>query len=91
MNRIARPSRARPRPQRRNPVNAALSASTAKVAVSRPPSLPFASSRAASVATSAAITAQVEPSGPPIANGSELRNDVTAPPIAPVMNVAVRP
>jgi hypothetical protein len=32
------------------------------------------------------MTAQVAPSEPPIVNRSELRNDVIAPPTAPVMN-----
>ena len=52
---------------------------------------PIAPSLVVSVATSAAMTAQVAPSGPPIVNRSELRNDVIAPPTAPVMNVAERP
>jgi hypothetical protein len=44
-----------------------------------------------SAVTSAAVTAEVEPSGPPIANGSELQRDIAAPPMAPVTNVAAMP
>ena len=73
------------------PVSAALSASTTSVAVSSWSCWPWAIICAASVATSAAVTAEVEPSGPPMPNGSELRSAISVPPIAPVMKVAAMP
>ena len=44
-----------------------------------------------SIATRAAMTAHVGPSGPPMAKGSELRQAMIAPPTAPVMKVAAVP
>jgi len=88
---MARPARARPRPHSTTPVRAELNASATSVAVSRPLSAPFAAMWPVSAVTSAAVTADVEPSGPPIANGSELYIDTAAPPTAPVMKVAAMP
>ena len=91
MNRMARPSRPKPSVNNRTPLAAAVSVNSNRVAISRWSGMPLAASLVASVPVNAAVMAQVDPSAPPMAKGRELHNAVTAPPIAPVMNVAVSP
>ena len=88
---MAPPARARPSPQSRMPVNAAVSASTIMTGASRSSGAPSAISRSISAATSDAVTAAVAPSGPAMAKGSELRAATMAALIALVRNVAAMP
>src|SRR5262249_4576442 len=77
INRIERPVLDNPRRQSTMPVAAVASAITIKTGGSKLV-FPPATSCAAMAAASVAVTAEVDVSGPAIANGSELRNAVTA-------------
>src|SRR5262245_5679986 len=74
---MARPVLDNPRRQSTMPVAAVASAITIKTGGSKLV-FPAATSCAAMAAASVAVTAEVDVSGPAIANASELRNAVTA-------------
>jgi hypothetical protein len=87
--RMARPARAMPSVHSSTPLSAEVMTSATRMAGRRSCCGPVKC--LASVATRAAMTAHVGPSGPPMAKGSELRQAMIAPPTAPVMKVAAVP
>jgi hypothetical protein len=88
---MAPPARASPSPQSRTPVSPVTTANTIMTGASKSSGAPCAISRSINAATRAAVTAAVAPSGPAMANGSELRNATTAEAIAVVRKVAAMP
>ena len=87
---MARPARMMPRPHSNSPVMPVASAITISVGASSRVS-PAAMRRCAIAATSAAITAEVDESGPAMAKGSELRQATMAPATAAVKKVTAMP
>ena len=79
-----------PSTQSNSPVIAVARVIVIKVGRSRSV-LPLATRRAAMAATRVAVTAEVEVSGPAMANGSELRHATTAAPMAADRNVMAMP
>ena len=76
-NRIARPACVNPRMQSTSPVNAVASDMTMSVGSRRSALPPWATMRWTTVATMAAMTTEIELSGPAMAKGSELRSATT--------------
>ena len=72
-------------------MRAVLSAMTMIARSKRCSVAPSAIIRSRNAATNAAMTAEVELSGPAIANGSELRSPMTKPAIAAERNVTATP
>ncbi len=87
---MARPAWVKPSTHIKSPVSAVASAMAMMAGASRSVSPP-AATRCSTVATSAAMTTEIELSGPATANGSELRNATNAPPTAADMNVTAMP
>jgi hypothetical protein len=72
------------------PVRAVASDTTINIGSSRP-APPRETMRCTTVATFAAMTTEVELSGPATANGRELRHATIAPPTAADKNIAATP
>ncbi len=87
---MARPAWVNPSTQSSNPVSAVVNDMAIRVGASRSVP-PYATSRWTRVATIAAMTTEMELSGPATAKGSELRNATIDPPTAADKNVTATP
>ena len=84
------PAREKPSVQSKRPVRPALMPKTIRTGVSKS-SAPLAARGPTTAAANAAVTAAVEPSGPAIMNGTELRTATVKAPTAVVIKVAAMP
>src|SRR5262249_42874256 len=85
------PARVKPSRQSNSPVMAVVSAIKISAGSSRWLPFPDATRRSAIAATSVAVIADVEVSGPAIANGNELRHATTAAATPAVRKVTATP